>query len=205
MSNIIAFDFEFIENGRTIDPISVGLSHIDGRRYYAIFKEFKESKASPWVKENVISKLPPRFVNPVYESPRLLEESLAWKSREAIRLDILRFVGSQSPEFWGNYCAHDFVLLGQVMGTREQEGWATCFLNWMSGTKTIPLHNPMVECWPDGWPYFAHDIQSLRSHLGNPEIDLPEPTEHIAIQDADWVLKARDFLLKLESERLANA
>lgn len=198
MNNIIAIDFEFIEDGRTIDPVSIGMSHIDGRRYYAIFKEFKESKASPWVKEHVISKLPPRFVNPVYDSPRLFEESLAWKSRETIRLDVLRFVGKEPPEFWTNYGAYDFVALGQLIGSREQPGWIEQLFNWLSGARTPPMYNPMVESWPEGWPYFAHDIQQVRSRLGNPEIDPPEPTSHIAVEDSDWILKAREFLKEYE-------
>lgn len=195
MKNIIAIDFEFIEDGRTIEPISVGLARIDGRKYYAVFEEFNPSKASPWVKENVIAKLPPRITSD-YDSPRIREESLAWKSTERIRLDILSFVGKETPEFWGNYCAHDFVLLGRVMGTREQPDWISRAVDWLGGKRHPKAFNPMVESYPDGWPYFINDIQAFRVYLGKPDKILPPQVEnHISIEDAAWVLEAREFLI----------
>jgi hypothetical protein len=52
------FDTEFIEDGKTIDLISIGIVADDGREYYAINENCDFSKASDWVKENVIAKLP---------------------------------------------------------------------------------------------------------------------------------------------------
>lgn len=57
------FDCEFIEGfhkplfGKRrhhIDLISIGIVCEDGRRYYAISKEYNFNDASDWVKENVI-------------------------------------------------------------------------------------------------------------------------------------------------------
>lgn len=56
----IFFDTEFIEDGRTIDLISIGMVREDGARYYAISTEFNARKASQWVKDNVLIHLPPR-------------------------------------------------------------------------------------------------------------------------------------------------
>jgi hypothetical protein len=40
------YDTEFIENGKTIDLISIGVVREDGRSYYAVSTEFKARKAS---------------------------------------------------------------------------------------------------------------------------------------------------------------
>ena len=49
----VFFDTEFIEDGRTIDLISIGMARQDGRTYYAEVGETDLSRASPWVRENV--------------------------------------------------------------------------------------------------------------------------------------------------------
>src|SRR4051812_12087398 len=51
-------DTEFIEDGVTIDLISIGIVAEDGREYYAVSSEFDPTKASQWVKDNVLVHLP---------------------------------------------------------------------------------------------------------------------------------------------------
>lgn len=51
------FDTEFIEDGRTIDLISIGVVSEDGRTYYAETTDWIPGKASKWVWDNVISHL----------------------------------------------------------------------------------------------------------------------------------------------------
>ena len=48
------FDTEFIEDGHTIDLISIGVVAEDGRGFYAESSECDLSRANPWVKENVL-------------------------------------------------------------------------------------------------------------------------------------------------------
>src|SRR5258708_2885453 len=50
-------DCEFIEDGHTIELISIGIVAEDGREYYAQSGEFDRRNASDWVKENVLSHL----------------------------------------------------------------------------------------------------------------------------------------------------
>ena len=47
------FDTEFIEDGKTIDLLSIGIVSDDGRAYYATSAEADRSKASPWVREGL--------------------------------------------------------------------------------------------------------------------------------------------------------
>jgi hypothetical protein len=53
----IWFDTEFIEDGRTIDLMSIGMVREDGAFYYAESDQWIPGKASAWVKENVIPHL----------------------------------------------------------------------------------------------------------------------------------------------------
>lgn len=162
------YDTEFIEDGKTIDLISIGIVAEDGRTYYAISKEFREKRASQWVKDNVLKYLPPRKVNPMYESPRIVEESRAWKSREQIKNDILVFIGEDTPEFWAYYADYDHVALCQLFGT-------------------------MMDL-PKGWPMYTRDIKQLCDSVGNPRLPEQLESEHHALLDARWTKKAYEFL-----------
>lgn len=93
------FDTEFIEDGRTIELLSIGIVDEGGRGFYAEVAETDRSRAGPWVRENVL----PKLTGPVV--PRL-----------ELRKAIVDFVGDQ-PEFWAYYAAHDWVALCQLFGT----------------------------------------------------------------------------------------
>ncbi len=95
------YDTEFIEDGKTIDLVSIGIIAEDGRTYYAISREFDETKADEWVVKNVLSKL---------------DYKETWKSREQIKNDIVAFVGEDKPELWAYYADYDHVVLCQLFG-----------------------------------------------------------------------------------------
>jgi hypothetical protein len=105
----IWLDTEFIEDGRTIDLLSIGMVRDDGATLYAESAECDLSRASPWVQANV---LPHLRGGPSSLSRRLIAES------------IVRFVGSK-PEFWAYYADYDWVALCQLYGTMMDlpEGW----------------------------------------------------------------------------------
>src|ERR1700761_9600825 len=54
------YDCEFIEDGRTVDLVSIGVVDEFGRDFYAVSTEFDDSRAVPWVRRNVLDKLPSR-------------------------------------------------------------------------------------------------------------------------------------------------
>jgi len=99
------YDTEFIEDGVTIDLVSIGVVAEDGREYYAVSTEFDPSRAGAWVRENVLPKLP---------SPA----DRAWRSREQIRTELLDFLGQSSGdiELWAWIGAYDHVALAQLWG-----------------------------------------------------------------------------------------
>lgn len=51
------FDTEFIENGKTIELLSIGIVAEDGRVLYLESSECNANGASPWVIENVLPHL----------------------------------------------------------------------------------------------------------------------------------------------------
>jgi hypothetical protein len=103
----IWFDTEFIEDGHTIDLISIGMIRQDGNDYYAESSECDLSKANEWVREHVL--------------PQLTNQG---KSRARIREEILCFAGLE-PEFWAYYGAYDWVALCQLFGRMIDlpKGW----------------------------------------------------------------------------------
>jgi hypothetical protein len=99
------YDTEFIEDGKTIDLVSIGVVAEDGREFYAVSTEFDPDKAGQWVRENVLDKLP---------SPG----DKAWRSRDAIRADLMKFLSpnGENVELWAWFAAYDHVALAQLWG-----------------------------------------------------------------------------------------
>jgi hypothetical protein len=94
-------DTEFIEDGRTIDLLSIGVVAEDGREFYRETKlsaEYVRRHANDWVKVNVL--------------PHLTGDT---DHRADIAQDLVTFVGER-PEFWGYYADYDWVVLCQLYG-----------------------------------------------------------------------------------------
>lgn len=100
------YDSEFIEDGRTIELVSIGVVAEDGREFYAVSTEFDPARAGSWVRTHVLPKLP---------SP----SSPAWKGRKRIREDLLNFLNEPGEpiELWAWVGAYDHVALCQLWGS----------------------------------------------------------------------------------------
>lgn len=99
------YDTEFIEDGDTIDLVSIGVVDENGREYYAVSTEFDPDRAGEWVRRNVLDKLP---------SPG----DPAWRSRAQIRADLVEFFTAPGDdvELWAWVAAYDHVVLCQLFG-----------------------------------------------------------------------------------------
>lgn len=99
------YDCEFIEDGSTIELISIGVVAQDGREFYAVSTDFDPNRAGEWVRRNVVSKLP-------------APADRAWRSRIRIRDDLQAFLTApRLPiELWAWYAAYDHVVLAQLWG-----------------------------------------------------------------------------------------
>lgn len=105
----IWFDTEFVEDGKTIDLISIGMVREDGATYYAENAQCDHNRADPWVVENVLAHL---------------QYGDAAKMRARIAREICEFAGP-SPEFWAYYADYDWVVLCQLYGRMIDlpDGW----------------------------------------------------------------------------------
>jgi len=99
------YDTEFIEDGTTIELISIGVVDEAGREFYAVSTGFDPERAIPWVRRNVLPKLP---------SPA----DPAWRSRARIRDELIAFLTEpgEEIELWAWYAAYDHVALCQLWG-----------------------------------------------------------------------------------------
>lgn len=130
------FDTEFIEGfhkplfGKKrhfIDLISIGIVAEDGRTYYAISNEFNPQDADEWVNKNVIDKLEQKATS-IYDSPRLRQNCLLYKSNKQIADDIVKFCFEgkitfkddspifNNPEFYAYYADYDWVVFCSLFG-----------------------------------------------------------------------------------------
>ena len=188
------YDLEFLEDGRTIELISIGMVCDDGREYYAVNAALaarwgagrrlrRRIRKHQWLMENVVPHLPHGFGDhrdAVIRSGWLFNyHDPAVKPRERIADEVMDFIRAAGPDvqLWANYGAYDHVCLAQLWGR-------------------------MIDL-PEGVPMFTHDIQQERSRLGFAWDDLPkqEGGEHNALADARHNQTVRRWLAERAQNR----
>lgn len=162
MSSRYFLDTEFIEDGRTIDLISIGLVCEDGREFYAENIDAKLQNASDWVQENVINHLWSQQSNKAKFNAWLRDGGEGGLlSHKEIAREVELFCNPEKynePEFWADYCSYDWVALCQLFG-------------------------PMMDL-PDGFPMYCNDIRQLWVLKGKPDLPKQETGNHHALYDA---------------------
>jgi hypothetical protein len=185
------YDLEFLEDGRTIELISIGMVCDDGREYYAVNSDadWDRVKKHDWLMRNVWPHLPLRghksglvTVGGKVET-RLTESGVVdtsntqVKPRWVIANEVRDFVqATDGPTLWANCGAYDFVALAQLWG-------------------------PLVRR-PKGVPVRTNDIQQERARLGIGWDELPkqESGEHNALADARHNQTVRRWLAERAAE-----
>jgi len=176
-------DTEFIEDGHTIDLISIGIVAEDGREFYCLNRDCDWSKADQWVRENVLSGLPPKpdESTPTYavEGPWLNHSEIGPAIKYFLSKDNLE-IRHSSPEFWAYYADYDWVVFCQLFGT-------------------------MMDL-PKGFPMYCRDIKQEADRLG---VDLnevvPQENEHHALADARHNRAMYNFLKNHKLKMAANS
>lgn len=98
------YDTEFVEDGHTIDLISIGIVADDGREYYAHLDGYDMDKAlaHEFVGVNVLP-----YVQDMPRTPR-----------DQVAREIAQFMAPTTlPRLWGHFPAYDHVALAQLYGT----------------------------------------------------------------------------------------
>lgn len=175
----IFYDCEFIEDGQTIDLISIGLVAGSGEEYYAVSDEFdhQDLLANPWLVENVLPSLPyvrspgdlatwAWYLRLDYDHPDRLAVKPRWRIANEVREFILGQAGVSEPELWAWYGAYDHVALCQLWGA-------------------------MVHL-PEGIPMFTCDLKQEAVRQGDPRLPEQPAGVHNALADARHnVVRAR--------------
>jgi hypothetical protein len=156
------YDCEFIEDGHTIDLVSIGIVADDGREYYAVSSEFDAAKLlrNPWLAVNVWPYLPTKSGYHFAPFERLDRGDPVVRPRMQIGREVQAFLlaGRGRPELWAWYGAYDHVVLCQLWGR-------------------------MIDL-PDGIPMWTNDIRQEQRRLGDPPMPEQSTKEHHALADA---------------------
>lgn len=169
------YDCEFLENGRTIELISIGMVAEDGRELYLVNEAAGEGELrtgirnNPWLMRHVVPHLPLRG-GKIYSLPSAGDAfDLDWTSNVVVPLRYIRnavrdFIAAAGPdrdehELWAHYGAYDHVALCQLFGR-------------------------MIDL-PECVPMRTRDIMDL------PDVQaaiaaVPQQQEHHALADARW-------------------
>lgn len=181
------YDTEFLEDGRTIELISIGIVSSDGREYYAVSEDTTHGKLNrrirknEWLMANVVPSLPQPAGDWNNHMPRnwlFNYHGHEVKPRHRIADEVREFLlADDKPELWADYGAYDHVALCQLWGR-------------------------MIDL-PDGIPMFTNDIQQEALRLGVAWDELPKQAEgnHNALADARHNKVRFDFL----SDRAADS
>lgn len=201
----IFYDTEFLEDGETIDLISIGMVCDDGTEYYAINADcdFSRVVCHDWLWDNVVPRLPTVVEQPPgptfgfdlskflggLPSERLnttLDRTTACvKPKWVIANEVREFITCQAgdhPRLWANYAAYDHVALAQLYG-------------------------PMSDL-PKGIPMFTNDIQQLLDRLPTPERDGMSSqwnSEHDALDDARYNRYMHEYAIEYLTKAEINA
>lgn len=171
-------DTEFIEHGRKIDLVSIGVVAEDDRELYMQLTSAEFEKASDWVWRNVMPHLrhfdfqyrtrschAPRADDYDHKGARCVADRTGcpWRHQSEATMALREFCDPEKygpPEFWGYFADYDWVAICQLFGE--------------------------MSALPKGWPMYCHDIEQLRESMGNPELPSHGIDEHDALADARW-------------------
>ncbi len=179
----IYHDWEFLEDGETIKPISVGMVREDGKELYYEFLNAPVSDIMrhEWLKANVVTQL-----SPSWQSAMIIQEANAVvKGKLSIQSKVYEFLYEaykadykNGIQLWGWYSAYDHVCLAQLFG------------------KMMNL--------PDFVPMWTNDLRQEFNRLGNPHYPRQATGLHNALEDAKHLATKHAWLLEYEATRIAK-
>lgn len=168
-------DWEFLETGNSVYPISVGMIREDGTSLYRVFRDapWDAIRNHDWLTANVV--------------PKLCRDDYNYMSSQAIKDDVREFLsrahfdGKGKLELWGWYSAYDHVCLGQLFGRMvDLPDWCPMWTNDIR-QEVHRLGNPSM-----------------------PDFREPEELVHNALDDAVAELRMHEWLIKYEGRIHGN-
>lgn len=164
------YDFEFKENGVTIEPISLGMVDDNGRELYLIntrsVRDFQERKyfnklddTDLWLEENVFNHITEDDIEEYSMGTVTTETFQAQAAAEVYHFICSGLSYGDNVELWGYFAAYDHVCLSQLFG------------------RMIDLPAPM--------PMFTNELMTIRNGMSKPPRPASLP-EHHALIDAKY-------------------
>lgn len=175
----VYYDTEFLEDGKTIDLISIGMVTEDGRELYLVNRDapWKRIKRNDWLMANVVPHLPQPHGDWILHMPKSWPidfHNPAVKAKAQIAEEVRRFLLGDDPhdvpdiELWAWYGAYDHVCLAQLFGR-------------------------MIDL-PPGIPMWTNDLRQEVARLGDPPLPEQVSGAHNALADARHVKAMADAL-----------
>lgn len=163
-------DWEFLETGNSVYPISVGMVREDGKFLYRVFSNAPWDMISQheWLPANVIPKLAPDKDN--YFPSHIIKDDVRKFLSEA------HFDGGGKLELWGWYSGYDHVCLGQLFGAMVN----------------LPNFVPM---WTNDIRQEVHRLGNPQI----PDLREPHELAHNALDDAIAELRMHNWLTNYEA------
>lgn len=172
----IFYDTEFIEDGHTIELVSIGMVAENGDEMYAVSSEFNVERllANQWLRDNVAPHLPWRthdrgFRCKCINGRHLDVDHPNVRSRAQIARLVQEFILSRpEPELWAWYGAYDHVVLAQLFG-------------------------PMIDL-PSGIPMWTNDLQQEIARRKPATVPAQDSAEHAALSAAGYVKRLYEHI-----------
>lgn len=206
----VTYDLEFVDDGITIDLVSLGMKSGDGRTLYVINREMDERKilAHNWMRNNVWPHLPLRDLPErrgelgQYPVKRCLCKPVEGTRDEYTcyhmngRLD--RDHPDVRPMGQIRRLVSDFIRASHPEGVELDRNnvcmWA--YYGAYDHVRLAQIWGPMVEL-PAHVPMLTHDLKSEAMRLGNPKLPEQAGAEHNALADAEGNHIKAKFLWEL--------
>jgi hypothetical protein len=175
-------DWEFVEDGVTIRPLSVGMISEYGDSLYYEFAEgpWDEAKENPWMAANVIPMTYSQNPDLIYTEGDVADiylSTLDIKDKVYSFLSRLHNDDPQGLQLWGWYSAYDHVCLAQLFG------------------KMIDL--------PSFVPMWTNDLKQEFFRLGSPAYPRQDSGLHNALSDAKFIKDKHAWLRRYEEAEMA--
>lgn len=162
------YDTEFLDDGKTVTPISIGVVAEDGREFYGVLPNAMDTcKKSEWLFNNVAPTLP---LDP-YDNRLLDFRSPLVKPKNTLKAELYKFLSHDMyPSLWGWFVSYDHLVLSQLWG------------------KMIDVPAPI--------PQFSNDLKTLGYWYGIKKYPVQMDGQHNALADARHNKVVFDYIMK---------
>ena len=169
------FDTEFIDNGKTVELISMGIVAEDGRELYIEIDDVHWENAHDWVLQNVKPHLwMQQEHKKLFAAFKQKGNTGGVVSRAQAQILVSEFCNPLvygNPVFWAWFATYDWFCMCQLFGG---------FLN-------VPYR----------WPNLSFEIYQEYTRHGHPSLPVQSGQKHNALEDAKWNKQVMDMLTKM--------